>query len=445
MNKLIVILLLCGSTWLGATELKPSPLMGIQVQANPAGEGVQILRVLPGSTGSALGLKQGDVVTYINQQPLNNPPDLVNLIRSLAVGDGLQVVIKTGDEEQILSGQLRGRPPEQHPDFQVVYDHVTVGQNHLRSMVYKPHDLQPGQHLPALYYIQGYTCGSVDHSPFMQLTLQQLLNEVVMGGFVVYKIEKFGVGDSVGPWRCDQVDFSTELTGFEAGLEALKAYDFVDPKRVYVFGHSLGGLVAPLLAQKHELKGLSVYGSVVEPWYDYLLKIFGEQALLFGTDADTAANNKKLIQPLLHAWLKSDRSWSDIEADPQFAAAFAAGLLPHIGDQVFNRHHSFFKDLNQHDFKQAWAEYSGAVLAMHGEYDIQAINANWLGDIAAAAPQAVTQIIPKSEHSLLRYESREALMTAMQNGTLNPANPGEHYSSEVAKTLLEWLIKTENR
>jgi pimeloyl-ACP methyl ester carboxylesterase len=399
--------------------------------------------VLPGSTGSALGLSQGDVVLQINQTAINSPQDLVSKIRTLAVGDALKVAVKQGPETQTLSGELLGRPPEQHPDFEVVYDQVTVGQNHLRSMVYKPHDLKPGQRLPALYYIQGYTCGSVDHSPFMQLTLQQLLNEVVLNGFVVYKIEKFGVGDSVGPLRCDQVDFSTELTGFAAGLQALKAYDFVDPQRVYVFGHSLGGLVAPLLAQKHDLKGLSVYGSVVEPWYDYLLKIFGEQAQLFGTDAETAANNAKLIQPLLHAWLKTDRHWDDIVADPQYAAALESGLMPHSGDQVFNRHHSFFKDLNQYDFKQAWANYAGAVLAMHGEYDIQAINADWLKDIAQAAPQAVTQIIPKSEHSLLRYESREALMTAMQNGTFSPANPGDHYSREVAKTLLDWLKKTE--
>ena len=64
-------------------------------------------------------------------------------------------------------------------------------------------------------------------------------------------VDKPGCGDSEGgPWT--EIDFMTELDGYRQGLKALKASPFVDPEHVFLFGHSMGGVMAPLLSCRGE-------------------------------------------------------------------------------------------------------------------------------------------------------------------------------------------------
>jgi pimeloyl-ACP methyl ester carboxylesterase len=429
-----------------STSLRGQPMFGVMGQA--AEPGVEVQMVLEQSTAAVMGLKTGDIITTFNQQPVNSFPQLVELINALNVGDQLTIELIRDQQASQLSGQVLSRPREQDERFRVLYDEVKTGNNTLRSIVYQPNDLQAGDQRPALFYIQGYTCQSIDHAMVPQLTIQQLLSEVATHGYVVYKIEKFGVGDSQGELACSQVNFSQELAGFKAGLRALKAYDFVDADAVFLFGHSLGGVYAPLVDEGSQFKGIALYGAVLKPWYDYLLDMFSEQAVMMGTPKATAAENTRLIQPLLHAWLNTDLSWESITADPQMADAFAANLLPHQGDQVFQRHHSFFRDLNRYDLAKAWRQVTAPVLVLHGAHDIQTISDQWAKDLTAllnadSPGQATLEIFDNTDHGLMKHDSFEALRQAMQEGRYNPAQPGEHYNQEVAQTLIKWMDRSQ--
>ena len=437
--------LLITSLAMGST-LRGQPMFGVMGQA--AESGVEVQMVLEHSTAAVMGLQPGDVITTFNQQPVSTFPQLVELINALQVGDELTIELIREQQATRASGQVLPRPTERDDRYQVLYDQVQLHNNTLRSIVYQPKDLKPGEQRPALYYIQGYTCQSIDHAMVPQLTIQQLLSEVAAHGYVVYKIEKFGVGDSQGALACSQVDFTQELAGFKAGLKALKAYDFVDADAVYLFGHSLGGVYAPLVDDGGQFKGVALYGAVLKSWYDYLLDMFSEQAVMMGTPKATADANTRLIQPLLDAWLNTNRNWDEILNDPALSAAFAAELLPLQGDQVFQRHHSFFRDLNRYDLARAWQKVNAPVLVMHGAHDIQTISDQWAKDLTAllnqdGADQATLAIFPNTDHGLMQHESFEALRQAMTEGRYNPAQPGKHYNEEVAEKLIEWMDRSQ--
>ena len=87
-------------------------------------------------------------------------------------------------------------------------------------------------------------------------------------GYVTMRVDKPGCGDSEGgPWP--EIDFQAELDGYGQGLKALKAYSFVDPDKVFIFGHSMGGVMGPLLAAETKVKGVAVYGTVFRTWFEY--------------------------------------------------------------------------------------------------------------------------------------------------------------------------------
>ena len=67
-------------------------------------------------------------------------------------------------------------------------------------------------------------------------------------GFVVLIADKRGVGASTGDWR--EAGFDDLASDAVAGLRVLAAMAEVDPSRIGIYGHSQGGTIAPLVAER---------------------------------------------------------------------------------------------------------------------------------------------------------------------------------------------------
>jgi len=112
--------------------------------------------------------------------------------------------------------------------------------------------------------------------------------------------EKSGVGDSTGT-PCRDVNFPDEVSLFTSALKKLKTYDFVDTGNVFIFGHSGGGWVAPLVAAEEPVKGIVVYGTVVRPFGEYLVENRRRNRWLRSRpDLAQLADEQRLYAPLLH-------------------------------------------------------------------------------------------------------------------------------------------------
>ena len=52
-----------------------------------------------------------------------------------------------------------------------------------------------------------------------------------------------------------ELNFQSELTGWQAAFNAMSKYDFIDLDRVFVIGLSNGGGFSPLAARDHPVRG----------------------------------------------------------------------------------------------------------------------------------------------------------------------------------------------
>jgi pimeloyl-ACP methyl ester carboxylesterase len=176
--------------------------------------------------------------------------------------------------------QAGGLPREQSSAYEILYGSVRVGKEIQRVIVTNPPGAGPK---PALFLIGGMGCYSLDFSgtgPKAE-AYQRILDFATRLGFVTMRVEKTGMGDSIGT-ACQDQDFHREVKGNLAGLKALAAYPFVKADQIYIFGHSIGGVIAPLLASQVSIKGIAVLGTLATDWYDYDLSNNRRQAALGG-------------------------------------------------------------------------------------------------------------------------------------------------------------------
>ncbi len=87
-----------------------------------------------------------------------------------------------------------------------------------------------------------------------------LLGTLARAGIANVSVERSGVGDSEGP-ACSRVGFQAELSGYHAGLRWLRGEEWARKDAIFLFGHSVGAMVAPLLAAEVDVSGVIAFGA----------------------------------------------------------------------------------------------------------------------------------------------------------------------------------------
>jgi serine protease Do len=79
---------------------------------------VRIVEVMGGSPAERAGLRKGDIIVAVNDQPVNGPPDLTRRIAATPPGTRtLLTVVRDGDRKtiQVELGRLPERAQQQPP------------------------------------------------------------------------------------------------------------------------------------------------------------------------------------------------------------------------------------------------------------------------------------------------------------------------------------------
>lgn len=98
----------------------------------------------------------------------------------------------------------------------------------------------PGKH-PAILFLQG-------SGPEGRWANRYLARKFAEAGFVALIYDKRGVGESTGDWRT--AGFDALAGDAAAGVAYLRSLDRVDSSQVGVYGHSQGGTIVPLVAER---------------------------------------------------------------------------------------------------------------------------------------------------------------------------------------------------
>lgn len=420
------------------SELPRRAALGAQLA--DSGEGVRIEAVVPGGTAQALGLQPGDLLRGIDDRDIRTLPDVFAWVAQSRGGEEIRIDFARGDESGVrsITGTALPRPLEVGgAGYRVEYGAVELsGGVRLRTLTSVPEG-RSGRH-PALMLIQGVALSSVDLPLTDGNPYSRLLAPFARGGYVTLRVDKPGIGDSEGG-PAAELDFETELAGYRAALSQLRQREDVDPARVFVIGHSMGGIWAPLLAADIELAGIAVYGTVFRSWNEYDLENARRQFRLGGDPADEI--HVALVQRAqLNAALLLDQLSPDaaIESRPDLTDVLRAQVV----DGVWNgRAVPFWQQLAMVNTAAAWKSARIPVLALYGAADFVSarVDHEWLVEaVSGLGLDAEFVSVPASDHGFLAAASEEAAFAAV-------GKPGGTYSSIAARHIDRWLSPRSGR
>jgi pimeloyl-ACP methyl ester carboxylesterase len=422
-----------GSSPAGAAGLPRRSMLGLAIAPAPENRpGVLVTAVVPGGPGAKAGFQAGDVILSQDGAPavLEGFPQR---IAAMPAGRKIHFDMLRAGKKRTLDAVTAERPRDPGTAaYRVDYGDVVTLDKRVR--VITSHPQAPGRH-PALFFLPGLTSASIDAPLNSPDTDSQVLYELANAGFVTVRADKPGVGDSEGgPYA--KLDFVTEADAYRQALLALKQMPDVDSTRIYLFGHSMGGAFAPLLASEISVRGVVVYGTVARTWHEYLLDVVRHQGRLAGETYADVDDSVRAVARMLELILDDRQSPGQVQATHPELAGLVAENFP--DDLYYGRSLEFWRQLERTNFASLWSSARTHVLAVHGESDYvsYAVDHELIAQIVndAHPGQGRYVSLPSSDHWLGEWPSEIESKKHAGTGKYNPA---------FAKLVRDWTGEVE--
>ncbi|HRF60009.1 MAG TPA: alpha/beta fold hydrolase [Fimbriimonadaceae bacterium] len=414
----------------GAFGAQLAPLS--QDEAKKHGPGVKIVRALPELTAAKLGLTEGDIVTSVAGQPVATPGALGLAIRDAKAGDPLSVEFLRGEKKQTAKANLVERPKQKPDGFEVVYDQVLSKGKRIR--VIGTHPAGTGKY-PTVFLIGGIGAYSVD-GDFGGVAYGNIMGPIAKAGYATIRIDKPGQGDSEGPIYTE-LSFLTELDAYLQAIRLAKTLPFVDPNRIVIFGHSMGGCFGPLVGKEEKIAGVIASGTLTRTWGEYMLENTRRQSLLAGASFAQVDTELKSLAAINHYLFSEGLTPDEIaKKRPDLAGAVAAvspDRKTYSGVGI-----PFFKELADQNLAEAWAKTDAKVLTLWGANEFISGRSDHeliVTIVNKERPGTATfQVVPDSDHGFFKTSSQEDSFRQWGKGA--PFNPN------VVDIVLAWLKTT---
>jgi pimeloyl-ACP methyl ester carboxylesterase len=383
--------------------------------------GSLIKQVVPGSSASKAGFIENDVLISMDDQSIQNTSHFLELLRMHHGGDKVKLSYFRKSKLLTTNMILFPKQMETSNDFDIIYSSVNSGNNHLRTIITKP----KGENLyPAVLIIGGVGCYSIDNTSITEIkSIKMWVDSLTKNGFVTIRVEKTGMGDSKGI-PCKECDFNTEMRAFLDGLKQLKSLPYVNKEKIFIAGFSIGGVIAPLIAQQETVKGIIVYGTVGRNWLEYELENTFRQQRLDNVPADSIDLFMRAEYIRLYGLFVEKKLPQEIIKDHPETATHLFQYPMRI---------EYFQQVADINIGELWMNTKTKVLAMHGTSDFvsSASEHKLIADIVNKYhPGNATYVeIANADHWSLLTES-ELVSSLHEQTELNPVP---------LTTSLKWL------
>jgi len=427
-----VLLILVAGTFLLALAQDDLPrhgVIGLAVGAfdktKPAGPDnpLVVQRVMEGGAGAAAGFQTGDVIRAVDGLPVSAASQFVQAIAGRLGGEKVRVAVDRGGRQLDLTAVVRPRPFETSSTADILYRSVAVQDTRRRVILTRPRG--SGRH-PAILLMQGLGCDSQDgidrHNGY-----GAVISAFEDRGFVTMRIEKTGVGDSEGPpCTSPQATPHLEADGYLAALRALKSYDFVDPRKVFVFAHSMGPVVGSLAIAKEPVRGFIAVETVGTGWFEYDLERYRAQD---GLDAppdevDRDVRAYEVCSYRFYIEKQTPEELAKISGCERMTVPF--GPVPY----------TYMQAVADISLGGNWKTADFPVLVVYGTSSpvSTAHQSRYLADlINRLHPGRATYVeIPGMSHDLAHYESQQAFVNRAP-GSVHP------FDTALIDAMMKWL------
>ncbi|WP_428655029.1 alpha/beta fold hydrolase [Runella sp.] len=437
MKRLFWILLItvCGFD-IHAQPPQRKAIMGMQGKEST--DGILVDSVWATGTFAAAKIRKGDKVISVNGQ---NTPKMaeynavVSTIRSdqkvtfAFVRDG-----KTGN----ATATAIMRPFEQSDIADINYDWVKFKNGYLRTITRIP---KGKTNVPAILLIPGYGCGSIEN--YASSYNGKLMNEWLKNGFAVVTIEKSGMGDSYGCAPCTEVDLVTDIESFDAGYRYMEQLPNVDKSRLYIWGHSMGGTIAPEVAKLHNPKGVIVFACVFRPWSEFLLEMHRVQKpLLEGLNYQQTEAFTRMIQKIYFEFFILKKSPAELYQNTEYKSLVASelGYKENWNNNMWGRHWRFWQQLDSLNLAESWQKVNCPVLVLHGGADYEQCSLveplMIQKTVNEKHPNAATWVtIPDLDHFMMRSKDWTEAAKNFKEQQYMKGN----FNLKIAEETVKWL------
>mgnify|MGYP002148935292 CR=1 FL=1 len=332
-------------------------------QAESPRKGLEVVRVTPEGAGARAGVCPGDWIELVNEHVVSDARDLVSYVRTLPVGAPLVFAVDRHGETLSVRGEMVALPVERLAHADVQLGQVQVGEHRRRVLWTIPRGFA-GPH-PTILYLSGLGTQSCELSEDPDEPLRHFLEGLSRAGFATLRVERSGVGDSEGP-PLQTTNLFDDVTAYRAALDLLARSTSV--RRVLLFGHSVGGMIAPLLAGDGSIvRGVMVFGTSALRWVDCIVRATRRQKQLAGMAGEELETYVAAWQEMHIQVCRNGLSPATIfDRDPHFRWLEGSACR---GETMFGRHVQFFQQLERLDLAALWKTVAVPVLVMHGEFD----------------------------------------------------------------------------
>lgn len=434
---LILALMLFIAYSASASELKRRALLGLAVgeisneirqQLNlPPNHGVIVKNVIPGSSAQDAGFAIDDVLLKLNRTIITDTAAFLQTIKKYKIGDVLEVEMLRQTDATTKKVVLKPFPVESDQNFDVLYDSIIIDGHRQRTILTHP---KGNGRFPAILLVGGIGCYSYDYA-LSDDPYKKILYSLSKKGLVTLRVEKSGVGDSKGP-PCSQLDFNAEVTAYLEGLKSLRNYDFVDQEKIFVFGHSIGGIIAPLLSSQFSLKGIIVADTVGISWFEYELENSRRQHTLAEEPAAQLDQDMRLKEFCMHQLLVEKQTPEKI-----------LKKRPNCSDSLqYPVRYTYMQQVADLDLPQLWSSVTTSVLVIFGkaDYVTTAKEHRYIVNLLnrSGIKHATYVEIADMDHFLTRAGSIRSSYQKLHAGLPREFNP------TIVNVIAEWLGEYTN-
>lgn len=337
-------------------------------------KGVLVKQVFPNTTAAQIGLQENDFINTINNKVISSALELYQYAIKVRDGEAIAINLIRNKQQLTLEGKIVAKPIDNSEVANVTYSAFLYKNQYIRTILRQPKNKEAQA---TIYFIQGIPCYSLDNMKPLDPT-RQALDALAENGFNVYIVEKQGMGDNNDDIPCSSLGFNDEVALFIAGYENLLQQPYVNKNNIIVFGHSLGGIVAPLVAEKFQPKGVIVFGTGYKPWKAYLEDAMTIQTAYYGKDTTALKNNFESYKPLWNDFFDGKKTEEDLLQSTKGTQLIESFLSYNTVTKLAlsGRTLQFHKEINDNNIAYAWSNYKNNVLAAYGESDIAANNAD---------------------------------------------------------------------
>jgi hypothetical protein len=340
--------------WLGCTVRPVPDSLRSRIEPKYSG-GIVLGAPAPNSSAEAGGLKEGDIVLSLGGKPVPTVPIFLTVMKQSGTKKPVAFEILRDGQKIKKSFKLKPYPKETGDTYDVLYESVAVDNSLHRVIITKPKT--PGKH-PVILLVGGIGCYSLDLLPGTPHPYLEILHEFTENSFVTVRVEKSGMGDSEGQ-PCPDVDFKTELKGYVACAKALGSHSFMDTSNVILLGHSMGGILAPLVYNQYPVKGVIAMATSPISWFEYELTNQRRQLVLQHMDYDSVEIQAKEKELAMHELMVEKKTPEEI-------------LKEHPGFSDYLQYpasYSYMQQLSDLNMAHEWKSVSAQLLVVYGLSD----------------------------------------------------------------------------